>query len=327
MRLPIDIGTPLPEPPRDIRTYINNLVEDLEWCYSVAREVSGHQHRRSEARYNERVVDKLYEPGLYVRVLKHGRHFGTPSKLVAPYSGLCEVIRVRKPVLTLRELDTRREFTANHDAVRPSSLRPPIRAQPADEPPPRDHSPPPVASNYAAPLPQRPDRRDASRLSNRNVELPAPNGEPQQTRVVSDSQRDATRPEEFNGPPPVGKKPPRRLMDIQCTDIGDADAPQTANDVAPPPLPDETANRRPKRNALPPRHLDDYQLGATNSNLTAVASNNEYSGDADLTIGYSYLENKNMLSVNAVPAQAISKRAATTPVDTPCGQCSGRPFF
>ena len=59
MRLPIDVGTPLPEPPRDIRTFANNLVEDLEWSYGVAREVSGLQNRRSESCYNERVVEKL----------------------------------------------------------------------------------------------------------------------------------------------------------------------------------------------------------------------------------------------------------------------------
>ena len=44
MRLPSDVGTPLPEPARDIRTFANNLVEDLEWSYGVAREVSGLQH-------------------------------------------------------------------------------------------------------------------------------------------------------------------------------------------------------------------------------------------------------------------------------------------
>ena len=33
MRLPVDIGTPLPEPPRDIRTYANIVSEDLEWAY------------------------------------------------------------------------------------------------------------------------------------------------------------------------------------------------------------------------------------------------------------------------------------------------------
>ena len=38
------------------------------------------------------------------------------------YSGLCEVVTVKGPILTLCELDTRREFTANHDAVRLLSL-------------------------------------------------------------------------------------------------------------------------------------------------------------------------------------------------------------
>ena len=35
MRLPVDIGTPLHEPPRDIRTHANILSEDLEWAYNV----------------------------------------------------------------------------------------------------------------------------------------------------------------------------------------------------------------------------------------------------------------------------------------------------
>ena len=69
MRLLIDVGTPLPEPPRDIHTLVNNFVY-LEWSYGIAREVSGLQHRRSEGRYNERVVEKLYAPGAYVRVLQ-----------------------------------------------------------------------------------------------------------------------------------------------------------------------------------------------------------------------------------------------------------------
>ena len=37
MRLPIVIGTPLPEPPRDIRTDANILSEDLELTYKIAR--------------------------------------------------------------------------------------------------------------------------------------------------------------------------------------------------------------------------------------------------------------------------------------------------
>ena len=30
MRLPVDVGTPLPEPPRDVRTFAADLAEDLE---------------------------------------------------------------------------------------------------------------------------------------------------------------------------------------------------------------------------------------------------------------------------------------------------------
>ena len=61
MRFPVDIGTPLPEPPRDIRTYANILSEDLEWAYKVAREVIGTQHKRAETRYNDHVVEKLFK--------------------------------------------------------------------------------------------------------------------------------------------------------------------------------------------------------------------------------------------------------------------------
>ncbi len=137
MRLPIDIVTPLPEPPRDIRTFANSLVEDLEWSYRAARETTGLQIRRSEARYNEHLVEHLHTHGAFVRVIQHGRHFGAPSKLVAPYSGLCEVLDVKGPVLTLRELHSQRVFTASHDAVRLSTLR-------APQQPPQNGAPPPV---------------------------------------------------------------------------------------------------------------------------------------------------------------------------------------
>ena len=122
MRLPVDFGTPLPEPPRDARTFANELSEDLEWSYRVAREVTGFQHRRADTRYNERVVEKLYAPGNLVRVLQRTHLSDVPSKLNAKYSGLCEVLEVRGPVLTLRELDTQRVFTVNHDSVRRSTL-------------------------------------------------------------------------------------------------------------------------------------------------------------------------------------------------------------
>ena len=67
----------------------------------------GTQHKRAEARYNEHAVE-TYKPGVYVRVLQHGRNYGASSKLVPHYSGLCEVVAVKGPILTLRELDTRR---------------------------------------------------------------------------------------------------------------------------------------------------------------------------------------------------------------------------
>ena len=71
MRLPIDLGSPTPDPPREIRTFAAELAEDLEWSYRVAREVIGLGHRRAETRYYERVVAKQYKPGVLVRVLVH----------------------------------------------------------------------------------------------------------------------------------------------------------------------------------------------------------------------------------------------------------------
>ena len=138
MRLPIDLGSPTPDPPREIRTFAAELAEDLEWSYRVAREVIGLGHRRAESRYNERVVAKQYKPGVLVRVLVHTHPHGVPSKLNAKYSGLCEVVEVRGPTLTLRELDTQRIFTASHDAVRASTLPP---RTPQDPAPPRDSQP------------------------------------------------------------------------------------------------------------------------------------------------------------------------------------------
>ena len=53
-----------------------------------------------------------------------------PSKLNPKFSGLCEILEVRGPTLTLRDLDTNKVFTASHDAVRVSTLsRPAIRLQ------------------------------------------------------------------------------------------------------------------------------------------------------------------------------------------------------
>ena len=96
----------------------------------------GTQHKRAETRYNDHVVDKIFKPNVFVRVFQHERNYGAPSKLELHYSNLCEVLAVRDPILTLRELDTRREFTANHDAVRLSSLMPnrlPVAAPPVSD--------------------------------------------------------------------------------------------------------------------------------------------------------------------------------------------------
>ena len=122
MRLPIDFGALLPEPPRDVRTYASELAEEFEWCYRLSRECTGFRHRRAEQQYNERAVEKQYAPGTLVRVVQHTHSRDTPSNLAPKYSGLWEVLQVRGPVLTLREIDTQRTFTANHDSVRRSTL-------------------------------------------------------------------------------------------------------------------------------------------------------------------------------------------------------------
>ena len=237
MRLPVDIGTPLPEPPRDIRTFANNLVEDLEWSYGVAREVSGLQHCRSENPYNERVVDKLYAPGAYVRVLQHGRHFGAPSTLVPPYSGLCEVVEVRGPMLSLRELDSQRIFTENHDAVRLSSLRPPPRA-PVDGAPPALRGPPhvlraalpPVLVNNRPPISRVasspafygaiPQPQIANSQPLRVAPSPSPLIADAQHPLVAPSPLPQSSPQPvFNGPPSRRTTPPSRLMSIQLPDL------------------------------------------------------------------------------------------------------------
>ena len=138
MRLPIDIGTPLPAPPRDIRTMAGEVAENFEWSYQIAREIIGIGHRRAESRYNERIVEKQYKPGSFVRVAHNTHLYGVRSKLNPKFSKLCEILEVRGPTLTLRKLDTNKVFTASHDSVGVSTLsRPevPLQAEPPAEPP------------------------------------------------------------------------------------------------------------------------------------------------------------------------------------------------
>ena len=71
MRLPIDLETPLFEPPRGNRTMAAEVAENLEWSYQIAREIINLKHFRATSRYNERMVEKQYKPGNLVRVLQH----------------------------------------------------------------------------------------------------------------------------------------------------------------------------------------------------------------------------------------------------------------
>lgn len=101
MPLSIDVGTPIPEPPREIRTHANSLLEYFECSYQVAREVRGLEHRGSEGRYNERFVTKCYTPGKLVRIVQRKNPPDAPLKLNSKFSGHCEVLRVLGPVITL----------------------------------------------------------------------------------------------------------------------------------------------------------------------------------------------------------------------------------
>ena len=131
-----------------------------------------------------------------MRVLQHGRNFGAPSKLVPHYSGLCEVLAVRGPILTLRELDTRREFTANHEAICPSSLTP--NRLPAAAPPPpnannRAPSPPDAGHRGQSPTPSLtpPHLPFASpAIDDDAIHAPPPVAAPQH-QAVPDAQLDA----------------------------------------------------------------------------------------------------------------------------------------
>ena len=124
MRFLIDFGSPMPDPPRKIRTLAAELAKDLEWSYRVSLEVIGLGHRRAETRNNKRVVAKNFKPAVLVRIFVHTHLHGVPSTIIAKYSGLCEVIEVRGSTLTLRKLDLQRIFTASQDAVRASTMPP-----------------------------------------------------------------------------------------------------------------------------------------------------------------------------------------------------------
>ena len=105
-----------------MRTFFFKLAENLESSYRVARYINGHEHKRAVNRYNERVVESAYQPGCLVCVLQHARNRKVPSKLDTHYFFLCKMLEVRGALLILRELETQRVFTANHDPVRRSTM-------------------------------------------------------------------------------------------------------------------------------------------------------------------------------------------------------------
>ena len=94
MRLLVDLVTPMLDPPRDVRTFAAELIDDLEWSYRVAREVIRLGHRRLMNRYNKHVVERTYPVGSLGRVLLHSRSRTALSKLEPQYYGFCEVIEI-----------------------------------------------------------------------------------------------------------------------------------------------------------------------------------------------------------------------------------------
>ena len=169
MRLPIDLCSPLPEPPRDVRTFADELAENLEWLYKVAREIIEYKHIRAENCYNKGVVERAYQPSCLVRRLQHARNCNAPSKLDTKYSGLCKVLEVRGALLALLELYTRRVFIANHDAVRRSTMS---RAATPQVPAARAASYLQYCAPHINPLPTRCRRKSRRDLNQRSAQCP-----------------------------------------------------------------------------------------------------------------------------------------------------------
>ena len=242
MRLPVDLGSPLPDPPRDTRTLAAEITYDLEWAYRVGREEIGHGHKRGESRYNERVVPKQFKPGTLVRVLLHFHPAGVHSKLNHQYSSLCEVIEVRGPTLTLRELDSQRVFTASHDAVSVSTL--PARADP-------NATPPTANDSLNSRAPSAPGSQSSGAL---HADAP-PESQPRDTGPPADAQASQFIPE-FDADLAVNER-----EEVADTDAGAAQASASTCipsllelEVLRPPLLDPLSVRapatvRPRRNA------------------------------------------------------------------------------
>lgn len=81
MLLFVDFGTQLPAPPREVRTCASAFATDLEWFDKVVRNIIGHEHKSAEIRYNNRVVERAYQPASLVCILLQERNRNVASKL------------------------------------------------------------------------------------------------------------------------------------------------------------------------------------------------------------------------------------------------------
>ena len=126
MRLGVDYGTPFPDPPATYKNHATKLISDLESAYELARETIRNNHNKSDLLYNKRAVEKYYKPGDLVRREIRSKVPGVPTKFSAKYSGLCDVLEIRGPVIKIHDRNTNEIILVAHDAIRKSSLNDPI---------------------------------------------------------------------------------------------------------------------------------------------------------------------------------------------------------
>ena len=126
MRLVVDYGTPFPDPPATFRNHSTKLISDLESTSEIARETTEPSHRTSEGSYNQRAVEKYYHPGDLVSRQIRSKVPGVPTKFAQKYSGLCEILEIRGPVVRIYDRDQNEIIMVAHDSLRKSSLSDPM---------------------------------------------------------------------------------------------------------------------------------------------------------------------------------------------------------
>lgn len=76
------------------------------------------------------MVEKQFKPESIVCVVEHKHLYGVNLKLNTKFCGLCKVLKVGGPTLTLKKLDTNKVFTASPNALRATTLsRPEVPLQ------------------------------------------------------------------------------------------------------------------------------------------------------------------------------------------------------